>query len=119
MGFVGLGFEFHEFPTSQRTTLDNMSSRSYVESVNATQALDAAKRLARGGQVWFRQHAYDRMAERNAVVADVIAAILTSTRAAYQSDRDNWKLTGGADLDGDDMVVIVDFVGDLVIVTIY
>lgn len=96
-----------------------MSSQSYLESVNAMRALDEAKRLARGGQVWFRQHAYDRMAERNAVVADVIAAILTSTRATYQGDRDNWKLTGGADGDGEDMIVIVDFVGDLVIITIY
>lgn len=66
-----------------------------------------------------RIHAIERMQERNATSGDVIAAILSSSKAAYQSDRENWKLTGGVDLDGDAMTLIVDFIGDLAIITIW
>jgi hypothetical protein len=57
--------------------------------VNDAQALDEAKRLARGGQVAFRGHALDRMEERGATARDVIAAIVSATTAAHQSDRNN------------------------------
>ncbi len=88
--------------------------------MTGTEALAEAKRLAAGNQVMFRQHARDRMNERGATVRDVINAIITATIATYQAPpRDNWKLTGGTDRDGDSMTVIVDFMADLIVVTIF
>ena len=87
--------------------------------MTGSEALDEAKRLARGGQVVFRQHARERMDERGATARDVISAILTASVATYQNDRQNWKITGGVDRDADSMTVIVDFWADLIIVTIF
>ena len=76
-------------------------------------------RLAAGNQVAFTSHAVDRMDERGATSRDLIKGILTATRAGYQTNHENWKLTGGVDLDGDDMIIVVDFVGDLLVITIW
>jgi DNA-binding transcriptional regulator YiaG len=75
--------------------------------MNDADALDEAKRLARGDQVVYRRHARIRMRERGANELDVISAIVTATRARYQTRRDNWILTGGVDRLEESMVVIV------------
>ena len=38
---------------------------------------------------------------------DVEEAVRTATAAAWQPDRGTWKLTGGMDLDGDPLTVVV------------
>ncbi|MBA3460440.1 MAG: hypothetical protein H0T46_10795 [Deltaproteobacteria bacterium] len=59
------------------------------------------------------------MDRRNAKRLDVVTAILTATSATYQDGRDNWRLRGGHDREGDAMTVVVDFVADLLVVTMF
>ena len=87
--------------------------------MNDETALHEAQRLARGGRVTYTRHAFDRMEERGATPGDVIEAVLSATRARYQTDRENWKLTGGTDAVGDPLAVVVDFIGNLLVITIF
>lgn len=66
-----------------------------------------------------RDNAQRRMDKRNARRPDVVSAILTATSATYQEGRDNWRLRGGHDRDGDAMTVIVAFVAGLLVVTMF
>lgn len=82
-------------------------------------ALARIKELVARGSVRFTFHARIRMDERNASESDVCNAIQTADSAAYQAARDNYKVSGGCDHDGDPMVVIVAIEADAVVVTIY
>lgn len=59
------------------------------------------------------------MDERNASESDVCNAIRTADAASYQAAKDNYKVSGGCDHDGDPMVVIVAIEADAVVITIY
>jgi hypothetical protein len=59
------------------------------------------------------------MDERNASESDVRNAILSATNAKYDAAKDNYRLSGGADLDGDDMTVVVAIEADCIVVTIF
>jgi len=87
--------------------------------VGDAQALSEIKRLVRIGRVLYTQHARIRMIERGARRRDVENALLDATTATRQSDRDNWRVEGGADLDGDELTVIVALEADVVIVTVF
>lgn len=87
--------------------------------MNDAEALHEAKRLARGGQITFSAHADKRLREHGATPRDVVTAIVTAWTARYQTERNNWKLTGGVDRSGDPLVVVVAFVGNLLVVTIF
>ena len=67
----------------------------------------------------FTRHAQDRMDERGASTDDVCNALLTAKRAAYEPERDRWKINGGTDLDGDTLVVVVAIAADVVVVTLF
>ncbi len=101
--------------------LDIMSGRHHSECVATTNILDEIKRLAGLGRIFFSIHALEKMDERGANHQDVQNALATATAANYQSDRDNYKVTGGVDMDGDDLRVIVDVNTDIevVIVTVF
>lgn len=97
-----------------------MPSESSLEGVPDGQAaLDQIKRLAGGGQIVVTFHARGRMAERGATFEDIRRALTTAGRATWQADRQNWKVEGGADLDGDEMTVIVDIEVDVIVVTLF
>ncbi|MCX5744645.1 MAG: DUF4258 domain-containing protein [Proteobacteria bacterium] len=81
--------------------------------------LDEIRRLVRRGSIVLTRHARDRLAERGASVRDLVAALLGATQASWQVDRANWRVSGGRDLDGDEMTVIVDLVADVIVVTIF
>jgi hypothetical protein len=48
------------------------------------------------------------MDERGATARDVQKALVTATDAEWQPDRQNYRVTGGVDLDGDSLSVAVD-----------
>lgn len=82
-------------------------------------ALSEIKRLARLGRVRFSRHARDRMAERGASEPDVRHALVTATSTLCQSDRASWRLEGGFDLDGDDLVVVLAVEANVLIITVF
>ena len=82
--------------------------------------LDDIKRLATQYRIRFSWHALHlRMPQRGATRDDVRRALMTATSAVYQPDRDNYRVTGGTDTDGDDMDVVVAIEADLLIVTVF
>jgi len=67
----------------------------------------------------FRAHASERMHSRGATPGDVRAALITARSSRWQADRETWRITGGVDLDGDELVVIVALEADVVVVTVF
>lgn len=83
-------------------------------------ALAEIKRLASLiGRIQFRWHAIERMDERGATKDDVKHALLSASAATWQPDHQTWKVTGGVDRDGDDLVCAVDIEADVIVVTIF
>lgn len=83
------------------------------------EVLEKVRHAESAGYCVFTVHARDRMRERNARAADVRNAIRTAT-SARRRENGSWKLTGGKDIDGDDLDFAVDISGDSVrIVTIF
>lgn len=75
--------------------------------------------MVRRGDVVFTRHTQDRMDERGASTDDVCNALLTATDAAHEPEKDRWKVTGGTDLDGDALKVVVAIEADVIIVTLF
>lgn len=91
--------------------------------MNAREAYDEIRRLASKGYIRFvAPHAYDRMDERGATKEDVRNALVTAHRVHRQTNpkwnADRWEVTGGVDLEGDVLRVIVEIEADVVVVTI-
>jgi hypothetical protein len=88
--------------------------------VTDAEALAEIHRLAAlPGRVVFRNHALDRMDERGATRGDVKNALRSSRGSEWQPDHQTWKVTGGTDLDGDDLTCAVDIEDDIIVVTIF
>jgi len=88
--------------------------------VTDDEALAEIKRIARViRRIQPNLHALQRMQERGAVLADVQSALLTATRASWQQEHSSWRVTGGSDLDGDDLTVAVEFTGELLVRTMF
>jgi hypothetical protein len=83
------------------------------------EALAEIRRLARRDRIVMTAHARQRMFERGATPRDIRKALLTATTAIYQDDRNNWRLDGGVDTDGDDLMVICDLEADVIVVTLF
>jgi len=76
--------------------------------MTAEEALRDVKRAASAGQVMLTAHARERMRDRSATARDVERAIRTSTTAVKRSlAEEKWRLSGGVDLDGDALDVVV------------
>jgi hypothetical protein len=82
-------------------------------------ALEEIQRLAKWWRFRLSRHALVRMAERTVKRADVRHALLTAKVASWQTDCGCWRVSGGHDLDGDDLVVIAAIEDDLVIITVF
>jgi hypothetical protein len=77
------------------------------------------QRLARLDRIVITRHANRRMNDRGATEPDVRKALLTSTAAIHQADRDNWRVEGGVDSDGDDLTLVCDIGVDVIVVTLF
>ena len=82
-------------------------------------ALARIKDLVSKGFIRYTFHARRRMDERNATARDVRTAILSSTKAEHNVEKDNYRLTGGCDTDGHPMTVVAAIEADCVVITIY
>jgi hypothetical protein len=87
--------------------------------VTVAEALTTIRRMVRRGDVMFTRHAYARMDERGASTDDVCNALLTAKEAAHDPERDRWKVSGGTDLDGDALKVMVAIEADVIVVTLF
>ena len=85
--------------------------------MNDAKALAEIKRLAEGGQVEFSPHAQQRMRQRRVFIDDVFNAIRTSTSAEPEATA-RYVVSGGTDIDGDGLRVVVTIEADLVIITV-
>ncbi len=95
-----------------------MSIFGYL-AVNDAKALSKIQRFARRDRIVITTHARRRMEERGATERDIRKALLTATAAVPQDDRDNWRVDGGVDIDGDDLMLICDLEDDVVVVTLF
>lgn len=87
--------------------------------MNDAKALGEIQWLARLDRIVITSHARRRREERGATEADVRNALLTATAAFRQADRDNWRVEGGVDIDGDDLTLICDIEADVIVVTLF
>ena len=54
-----------------------------------------------------------------ASMQDVFHAAMTAVNVRYQADRRTWKATGGTDLDGEDLTLVIAIEADVIVVTIF
>lgn len=64
-------------------------------------------------------HVSIRLAQRGATKRCISRALQTATQAIYQPENDRWKLTGGVDVDGQELILIVKFDRGVLVVTIF
>ena len=64
-------------------------------------------------------HVSQRMAERGATRRCISRALQTASKAIHQPEQDRWKLTGGIDIDGDELVLIVRIDRGVLVVTLF
>jgi hypothetical protein len=86
--------------------------------VTPTEARDAVRGHAQANRISYTRHARMRMEQRGARRADVRSALITGTAGAAEPD-DRWEVTGGVDLDGDDLTVVLVIADGLVVVTLF
>jgi hypothetical protein len=87
--------------------------------VNDARALAEIQRLSRLDRIVITRHANQRMNDRGTTEPDVRKALLTATAAIHQADRDNWRVEGGVDTDGDDLTLVCDIGVDVIVVTLF
>ena len=58
------------------------------------------------------------MRERGAIIDDVCRALVTSTSATWQAEHLSWRVSGGVDLDGDGLTIVVDIEADVIVITL-
>jgi hypothetical protein len=86
---------------------------------NESEAIQLAGIAAIQRTVRFSPHARERMEERAAPLEDVLEAMSTCTAAKREPPRDKWLLSGGKDLSGDGLDVVVDWTdGEARVVTV-
>ncbi len=83
------------------------------------EALATIQALTRAGRVFLGDHALQRMEQRNIRRRDIDRGLLTATAATHQPERDRWKVTGGEDMDGDELTLVVEVHGLLLVVTVF
>ena len=89
-----------------------------IENVTEAEALESIRGLAGANRYVVRQHADNRMRERNITNSDLRAALVAAKSAEWQAEKGTWKTTG-PDVDGDDLTVAVALEEDLVVVTVF
>jgi DNA-binding transcriptional regulator YiaG len=86
--------------------------------MNDAKALAEMQRLAGLGRVRYSRHARQRMAKRDVKRPDVVHALRTATAAVWQADHQTWRVSGGVDGRGDELVCVVDLEADVVIIRV-
>lgn len=88
---------------------------------NDTPALSRIQQAARIGRILFSSHAREEMANAGATERDVEFAIESATSALLSKDGEGrFKLTGGTDQRGEELVVVVrEIQPGLIIVTVW
>lgn len=64
-------------------------------------------------------HVSIRMAQRGVTKRCISRALQTAKLATYEPERDRWKLTGGVDVDGDELILIVKVERGVLVVTLF
>lgn len=59
------------------------------------------------------------MNDRGATEPGIREALLTATAAVRQADRDNWRVEGGVDTDGDELTLVCDIRVDVIVMTLF
>ncbi len=80
-------------------------------------ALADIRGYAAANRVRIAPHAWERMAERGVRYEDMRHA-LANARSCKAQDEERWKVFG-ADIDGDDLVLIVVLDAGVIVVTVY
>lgn len=92
--------------------------RSKLPSVNAKQALVEAATAAKLGMFRVSSHLGRDRAYRNIRRGDLASAMISATSATAETET-RWVLTGGVDLDGDGLTVVVAFSAGVIVVTAF
>jgi len=86
--------------------------------MNAKQALTEAATAAKLGMFRISGHLGRDRAYRNIRRGDLVKAMVSATLATAESES-RWVLTGGVDLDGEGLTVVVAFDGGVIVVTAF
>jgi hypothetical protein len=88
--------------------------------VTPEEALNVAQGAARLRRVQLTLHSRQRVSERGVFPEDLESAIKTAKSAQWDTEHNNWKLSGGVDLDGDALEIALDINGTTVkVVTVF
>jgi hypothetical protein len=87
--------------------------------VTPTEALAVVIEAGKTGRFWITVHAREEAAQASATRYDVQNALRTAQRALHQSANGRFRVEGGTDVDGDELVLIVAFEGNVVVVTVF
>lgn len=82
------------------------------------EALRRAAEIGRGNLFVILDHAAERMSQRTVRRKDIANALSTATEADEETET-RWKFSGGVDLDGDPLGVVVAFEWNTCIVTVF
>lgn len=83
------------------------------------EALAAIIEAGKTGRFSMTIHARVEAVEANATRFDIQNALRSARRALHQPEKDRWRVEGGTDLDGDELVLVVVFEGALVVITVF
>jgi hypothetical protein len=86
--------------------------------MNSATALADIKGYAAANRIHLSRHALERGEQRSAQYADVRAALLSAS-ACRLAERDRWHVSGGVDLDGDELSLIVVIEDGVIVVTLF
>jgi len=115
---LALGRASRRSRSNRSKKVDIMSTLWHGDLSDAA-TLAKLKRLARLDRIVITAHANQRMGERGTCLPGVRRALLTATTAFRQADRDNWRVEGGVDNDGDALKLICDIEADVIVVTLF
>jgi len=91
-----------------------------IRHMTDAEALAEIQRRSAEGRISESTHARRRMNERGALLRDVRAAIASAKTCACVELDEKWKLSGGVDTDGAELVVVAALTTDgTLIVTIF
>lgn len=82
--------------------------------------LDDVRRATRYGRILLSNHAEERCEERGVRAGDIRHALLSATSAIPGDRPDRWVISGGTDIDGDPLTLVVRLIQPgLYVVTVY
>jgi hypothetical protein len=87
--------------------------------VTPSEALAAVIEAGKTGRFSMTLHAREEAVEAKATRYDVQHALRSARRALHQPNNDRWRVEGGTDLDGDELILNVVFEGDVIVITVF